>query len=584
MPVELFGFTIGKTNTANTSLQSFAKPEYDDGALPVSSGGVYGTYVDTDASIKTEFELVNRYREMALQAEVEAAIDDVVNEAIVTSHEVPPIRINIDNVNISDGIKEKIETEFKEITRLLDFNKKGVEIFKRWYVDGRCYYHIVIDEKQPKRGIQELRVLDPRKIKKVRESKKKEGSTQSVPYPSQASVANEFFVYNERGLYKGQGQASYATTFGQAASGIRIAPDAILYTHSGLLNTARTMVLSYLHKAIKPLNQLRMLEDAMVIYRISRAPERRIFYIDVGNLPKLKAEQYLRDLMSKYRNKLVYDANTGEIRDDRKHMSMMEDYWLPRREGGRGTEISTLPGGQNLGDIEDILYFQKKLYKSLSVPISRLESEANYTIGRATEISRDEVKFTRFVNKLQTQFSNLFQDCLERQLTLKGILSKEDWNKIKTNVYYTFENDSHFAEVKHAELMQDRMNLLRDLSDYAGKYYSHEYIRKFILRQTDDQIREIDDAIGAELEDPRYNRDEEGAQAGGMPMYNETEPDLEKPIILEDIDRKIEEKFEVAKKDNELKETVTDVFNSILDDDDDELKDTLNEVFNSVRK
>ena len=584
MPVDLFGFTIGRTTQPNKSLQTFAKPEYEDGALPVSSGGVYGTYVDTDATIKTEFELVNRYRDMALQAEVEAAIDDIVNEAIVTSHEVPPVRINVDNVNISDKIKEKIRIEFEEVVRLLDFNKKGVDIFKRWYVDGRCYYHVVIDEKQPKRGIQELRVLDPRKIKKVRESKKQEGNTKQIPYPSQKTETREFYVYNEKGLYKGQGQP-YSTAFGQAASGIRIAPDAILYCHSGILNSTRSMVLSYLHKAIKPLNQLRMLEDAMVIYRISRAPERRIFYIDVGNLPKLKAEQYLRDLMTKYRNKLVYDANTGEIRDDRKHMSMLEDYWLPRREGGRGTEISTLPGGQNLGDIEDILYFQKKLYKSLGVPISRLESEANYTIGRATEISRDEVKFTRFVNRLQTQFSGLFNDCLERQLTLKGILSKDDWKVIKSDVYYAYENDSHFAEVKNAELMQDRMNLLRDLSDYAGKYYSHDFIRKHVLRQTDDQIREIDDAISSELDDPRYNRDEEGAQAGGgMPMYNETEPDNKKSVILEDIDRKIEEKLEVAKKEKELKESVTDVFNSILEDDDDELKDTLNDVFNSVRK
>ena len=583
MPVELFGFTIGRTNQPKKSLQSFAKPEYEDGALPVSSGGVYGTYVDTDATIKTEFELVNRYRDMALQAECEAAIDDIVNEAIVTSHEVPPARINIDNVNISDNIKEKIRTEFSEIIRLLDFNKKGVDIFKRWYIDGRCYYHVVIDEKQPKRGIQELRVLDPRKIKKVRESKKKEGNTATIPYPSQQSETREFFVYNEKGLYRGQGGASYQTSFGQAAAGIRIAPDAIIYNHSGLLNSSRSMILSYLHKAIKPLNQLRMLEDAMVIYRIARAPERRIFYIDVGNLPKLKAEQYLRDLMTKYRNKLVYDSNTGEIRDDRKHMSMLEDYWLPRREGGRGTEITTLPGGQNLGDIEDILYFQKKLYKSLSVPISRLESEANYTIGRATEISRDEVKFTRFVNKLQTQFSGLFNDCLERQLTLKGILSLEDWKMIKTDIFYVYENDSHFAEMKNAELMQDRMNLLRDLSDYAGKYYSHDFIRKHILRQTDDQIREIDDAISSELEDPRYNRDEEGA-SGGAPMYNEVQPNDNKKMILEDIDKKLEVKFENAKKEKELKDTVSDVFNSILEDDEEDLKDTLNEVFNSVRK
>jgi len=583
MPVELFGFTIGRTNQTNKSLQSFAKPEYEDGALPVNSGGAYGTYVDTDATIKTEFELVNRYRDMALQAECEAAIDDIVNEAIVTSHEVPPARINIDNVNISDKIKEKIRIEFSEIIRLLDFNKKGVDIFKRWYIDGRCYYHVVIDEKQPKRGIQELRVLDPRKIKKVRESKKKEGNTATIPYPSQQSETREFFVYNEKGLYRGQGQSAYQTSFGQAAAGIRIAPDAIIYNHSGLLNSSRSMILSYLHKAIKPLNQLRMLEDAMVIYRIARAPERRIFYIDVGNLPKLKAEQYLRDLMTKYRNKLVYDSNTGEIRDDRKHMSMLEDYWLPRREGGRGTEITTLPGGQNLGDIEDILYFQKKLYKSLGVPISRLESEANYTIGRATEISRDEVKFTRFVNKLQTQFSGLFNDCLERQLTLKGILSLEDWKIIKTDLFYVYENDSHFAEMKNAELMQDRMNLLRDLSDYAGKYYSHDFIRKHVLRQTDDQIREIDDAISSELEDPRYNRDEEGA-SGGAPIYNEVQPKDNKEMILEDIDKKLEVKFENAKKEKELKDTVSDVFNSILEDDEEDLKDTLNEVFNSVRK
>jgi len=584
MPIDLFGFTIGRKQEPTKTLQAFAKPEYEDGALPVSSGGVYGTYLDTDATIKTEFELVNRYRDMALQAEVEAAVDDIVNEAIVTSHEVPPVRINLDNINVSDNIKEKIKSEFREIVRLLDFNKKGVDIFKRWYIDGRCYYHVVIDEKQPKRGIQDLKVLDPRKIRKVRETKKKEGDPRTVPYGSQQRETREYFVYNEKGLYKGQGQG-YSTTFGQAASGIRIATDAIVYTHSGLLNGQRSMILSYLHKAIKPLNQLRMLEDALVIYRISRAPERRIFYIDVGNLPKLKAEQYLRDLMAKYRNKLVYDANTGEVRDDRKHMSMLEDYWLPRREGGRGTEISTLPGGQNLGDIEDILYFQKKLYKALNVPISRLESEANYTIGRATEISRDEVKFTRFVNKLQTAFSELFNECLDRQLTLKGILSRDDWKKLKADVYYVYENDSHFAEVKNAELMQDRMNLLRDLSDYAGKYYSHEFIRKHVLRQTDDQIREIDDAISTELDDPRYNRSEDPQGGGGAPLFNEIEHDTnEKGVILEDIDRKIEEKFDIAKKDKELKETVSEVFNSILEDDDDELKDTLNDVFNSVRK
>jgi len=579
MAVELFGFKIGrKEDPPNKNLQVFTQPEYDDGALPVSSGGVFGTYVDTEGAVKSEIELVNRYRDMALQSEVENAIDDIVNEAIVPSHEVAPIRVNIDNINISDKIKDKLRLEFKEISRLLDFNNTGVDTFRRWYVDGRLFYHVVIDEKNPKRGIQELRVLDPRKVKKVRESKKK-GQGQNLTEKNNITH-REFYIYNEKGLYQTQGQ-SYSTQFGSAASGLRISPDSIVYCHSGLMNSTRTMVLSYLHKAIKPLNQLRMLEDALVIYRISRAPERRIFYIDVGNLPKIKAEQYLRDLMTKYRNKLVYDANTGEIRDDRKHMSMLEDYWLPRREGGRGTEISTLPGGQNLGDIEDILYFQKKLYKSLGVPISRLESEASYTIGRATEISRDEVKFTRFVNKLQNRFSTLFNECLERQLALKGIMSRDDFKKLKNEIFYEYESDSHFAEVKEQELLQDRMNLLRDMSDYTGKYYSHDYIRKHVLRQTDDQIREIDDGISKELEDPRYN-EPEPEQGGSQNFYNEYEP--EKPIITEDIDKKIEEKFELAKKDKELKETVTDVFNSILEDDDDELKDTLEDVFNSVRK
>ena len=413
-----------------------------------------------------------------------------------------------------------------------------------------------MNEKNVKNGIYELRVLDPRKIKKVRETKK-----EKLPNGQVKKVYEEYYVYNEKGLYQQQGY-SYGTTFTNAASGLKISPDTIVYCHSGLMNGKRSSVLSYLHKAIKPLNQLRMLEDALVIYRISRAPERRIFYVDVGNLPKLKAEQYMRDLMSRYKNKLVYDANSGEIRDDRKHMSMLEDYWMPRAEGGRGTEISTLPGGQNLGDIEDVLYFQKKLYKSLGVPISRLESEASYTIGRATEISRDEVKFTRFVNKLQNRFSFLFDELMERQLSLKGIMTRDDWQLIKNEIYYDFENDSHFTELKRNELMQDRMNLMRELEQYIGKYYSHEYVRRNVLMQNDDEIISNDEQISKELEDSRYG--------GGDMQFNSNiiEPEPDKELMLEDtLDKKFEEKFELKKEEKKLKETINDILSTIHKDD-----------------
>ena len=497
MPIDLFGFTIGRKQEPTKTLQAFAKPEYEDGALPISSGGVFGTYLDTDATIKTEFELVNRYRDMALQAEVEAAVDDIVNEAIVTSHEVPPVRINLDNINVSDNIKEKIKTEFREIVRLLDFNKKGVDIFKRWYIDGRCYYHVVIDEQQPKRGIQDLKVLDPRKIRKVRETKKKEGDPRTVPYGSQQRETREYFVYNEKGLYKGQGQG-YSTTFGQAASCIRIATDAIVYTHSGLLNGQRSMILSYLHKAIKPLNQLRMLEDALVIYRISRAPERRIFYIDVGNLPKGKAEDYLRNIMQQYRNKLVYDAKTGDIKDDKKHMSMLEDFFLPRREGGRGTEISTLPGGENLGQIDDILYFQKKLYRALNVPLNRLEQEAQFSLGRTTEITRDEIKFKKFIDRLRKRFSDLFMQLLKTQLLLKGVITRDDWNSWKNGIVFDYIEDNYFSELKQSEMIRERFEMLSSLDEYMGTFISKEWVRKNVLRFSEEEIEDINKQIDAE--------------------------------------------------------------------------------------
>jgi len=555
MPIELFGFSIGKKEKKNVKAQTFAEPEYEDGSLTVASGGAYGTYVDTEGAIKSESELINRYRDMGLQAEVENAIDDIINEAIVAAKDKPLVRINVDNLNVSESIRDKIRVEFKSISRLLDIQNLGHDVFKRWYIDGRIYYHVIVDENNLEKGIHELRVLDPRKIKKIREKK-----SDRQPDGKTKTTVTEYYVYNQKGIYQSQGQ-TMGTAFTNAAAGLKISPDAIVYTHSGLMNSTRTLVLSYLHKAIKPLNQLRMIEDSLVIYRISRAPERRIFYVDVGNLPKLKAEQYMRDLMTRYKNKLVYDAQTGEVRDDRKHMSMLEDYWMPRREGGRGTEISTLPGGSNLGDIEDVLYFQKKLYKSLGVPISRLESEANYTIGRATEISRDEVKFTRFVNKLQSRFSLMFDEMMERQLTLKGIMSKEDWKNIKNEIFYEFENDSHFAEIKQSELMQDRLNILRDMQDYAGKYWSHEYIRKHILMMTDDEVKTNDEQIQKEIDDPRFSGEEDM-------QFNSAEIDTtNKQNINENIDKKIEEKFEFAKKENDIKDKVNDILFSVLEDD-----------------
>ena len=555
MPIELFGFSIGKKEKKNVKAQTFAEQEYEDGSLTVASGGAYGTYVDTEGAIKSESELINRYRDMGLQAEVEWAIDDIINESIVASKEKPLVRINVDNLNVSEPIRDKIRLEFKAISRLLDLQNLGHDLFKRWYIDGRIYFHVIVDENNMEKGIHELRVLDPRKIKKIREKK-----ADRQPDGKTKTTVTEYYVYNQKGIYQSQGQ-TMGTAFTNAASGLKISPDSIVYTHSGLMNATRTLVLSYLHKAIKPLNQLRMIEDSLVIYRISRAPERRIFYVDVGNLPKLKAEQYMRDLMTRYKNKLVYDAQTGEVRDDRKHMSMLEDYWMPRREGGRGTEITTLPGGANLGDIEDVLYFQKKLYKSLGVPISRLESEANYTIGRATEISRDEVKFTRFVNKLQSRFGLMFDEMMERQLTLKGIMSKEDWKNIKNEIFYEFENDSHFAEIKQSELMQDRLNILRDLQDYAGKYWSHEYIRKHILMMTDDEVKTNDEQIQKEIDDPRFSGEEDM-------QFNSAEIDTtNKQNINENIDKKIEEKFEFAKKENDIKDKVNDILFSVLEDD-----------------
>jgi hypothetical protein len=494
MAIKLFGFTISREEDDPTKLQSFAQEENEDGALQISPlAGAYGTYLDIEGAAKNEAEVITRYREMVQYPECEYAVDDIVNETIVTQEERGPISIILDQIDQPQAIKIKIENEFKEILSLLDFKNHCYDTFRRWYVDGRLYYHIIINVDQPKKGIQELRYIDPRKIRKVKQIKKtgvKAGAGQTIPV---AANGAEYYMYNERGLdQKGGGQ------------GIKIAKDSVCYTHSGLLDARKAMIVSHLHKAIKPYNQLKMLEDAVVIYRIARAPERRIFYVDVGNLPKIKAEQYLRDIMTKFKNRLVYNSGTGEVSDEREHRTMLEDYWLPRREGGRGTEITTLPGGQNLGEIDDILYFRKKLYRAMNVPMSRLEPEAGFNIGRSAEITRDEVKFGKFVARLRNKFSQLFLNLLETQLRLKGVLTADDWEKLRGNIYFHWMKDTHFMELQEAEVARNRIELLRDMEEFKGVYFSKEWLRKTILRQTEEDIKIIDNQIkkeGAEEED-----------------------------------------------------------------------------------
>ena len=484
---ELFGFSITRLKKTADPKQSFTQPQADDGTQTIAAGGYFGQYLDMEGQAKTEQDLIRRYREIALHPECDMAIEDIVNEAVVANELKDAIRLKLDQVPFGNEIKRKIEEEFKEVLRLMNFNTKGHDIFRRWYVDGRMYYHKVIDRESPRKGITELRYIDPRKIKKIREVRKKRPDG---PVPTGLSIIDEYeeyFLFNEKGVNN------------STSGGIKIAPDAISFCASGLIDQNKNMILSYLHKAIKPVNQLRMIEDATVIYRIARAPERRIFKIDVGNLPKVKAEQYLRDVMARYRNKLVYDASTGEIRDDRKHMSMLEDFWLPRREGAKGTEVSTLAGGQNLGEISDVQYFQKKLYKSLNVPISRMESENGFNLGRAAEITRDELKFTKFVQRLRKRFASLFNDILKSQLVLKGIITIEDWSRIKEHIQYDFLKDGYFAELKNAEMLRERITLAEQITPYIGKYFSVEYIRKYVLRQSDDDIIDIDNQIAKEI-------------------------------------------------------------------------------------
>ena len=485
---ELFGFRIERPKKAEGSVPSFTTPTADDGTLDIAGGGFFGQILDTDGREKTDLDLIRRYRDIAQQPECDTAIEDIINEGIVSNEDDQAVQITLDRLPYPDKIKRIIRKEFSEVLRLLHFEQKGHDIFRRWYVDGRLFYHKIIDNKNPKQGIIELRYIDPTKIRKVRQVKKAKSTATGV---DMIDAVDEYFLYNEKGL-------SSAGT-GGGGSGLKIAPDAISYAPSGSVDGNSGRVLSYLHKAIKPVNQLRMIEDALVIYRISRAPERRIFYIDVGNLPKIKAEQYLKDVMNRYRNKLVYDATTGEIRDDRNHMSMLEDFWLPRREGGRGTEISTLPGGSNLGEIDDITYFQKKLYKSLNVPISRMDSEAGFSLGRASEITRDELKFSKFVQRIRKKFVPLFTDILKTQLLLKGVIAPEDWDMMQEHIQYDFLQDGHFAELKDAELLNDRIQTLDSIQSYIGTFFSKEYVLKKVLRMNDAEIAEMNDQIKKEL-------------------------------------------------------------------------------------
>jgi len=488
---ELFGFRI--TRADKGSGDGFTAPPSDDGTLDiVSGGGHYASVLDMDGRDKNELDLIRRYRDIAQQPECDSAIEDIANEAIVSDERDKSVSLSLDRLDLSKNIKSKIREEFDEVLRLMDFNAKGHDIFRRWYVDGRIYYHKVIDTKAPRKGIKELRYIDPRKIKKVREQRKEKDPKTGM---DMVKGIEDYYLYNEKGLDQNTG----------TTSGVKITQDSVSYCPSGVVDMHKGTVLSYLNKAIKPVNQLRMIEDALVIYRISRAPERRIFYIDVGNLPKVKAEAYLKDVMNRYRNKLVYDARTGEIRDDRNHMSMLEDFWLPRREGGRGTEITTLPGGSNLGEIDDIKYFQNKLYRSLNVPISRLESESQFSIGRSDNITRDELKFTKFVQKLRKKFSVLFMDILKTQLVLKGVIAMEEWDSMKEHIQFDFMQDGHFTELKNAEILQNRLDMLGQIESYVGTYFSKEYVRKNVLRMNDEEIEEVENQM----------KDEEGGEMGG---------------------------------------------------------------------
>jgi len=496
---EFFGFEIKRAKKEKELRPSFVPKNDDDASGVIKAGGHFGAYIDVDGDkAKTDVDLIYKYRDISTQPECDAAVEDIVNEAIVGDHDEAPVNIILDELEVSDKIKDMVKNEFEHVLKLLNFNQYAHDIFRKWYIDGRLPYHIIIDKGNEKGGIKELRYIDPAKLRKVKEVTEEQDPKTGANI---VKKVEEYFLYQDNQM-------------GKYNQGIKIYPDAIAYCTSGIMDSQRKRILSYLHKALKPVNQLRMMEDSLVIYRISRAPERRIFYIDVGNLPKGKAEEYLRGIMNQYRNKLVYDASTGNIKDDKKHMSMLEDFFLPRREGGRGTEISTLPGGENLGQIDDILYFQKKLYKSLNVPVNRLEQEAQFSLGRTSEITRDEVKFKKFIDRLRSRFSHLFVQLLKTQLLLKGVITKDDWNTWKETIAFDFIEDNYFSELKQSEMIKERFDMLSSLDEYIGKFISNEWVRKNILRFNDDEIEQIAKQIDAEdkdgendmpdPDDPRY--------------------------------------------------------------------------------
>ena len=539
---KLFGFSIEDTEPQSPTTVSPVPQNNEDGVDHYQSSGFFGQYVDIEGIYRTEFDLIKRYREMALHPEADSAIEDIVNEAIVSDSHDAPVQIDLDNLNASDSIKKTLRKEFKFIIDLLDFDRKAHEIYRNWYIDGRIYYHKVIDFDKPELGIQEVRYIDALKMRYVRKEKKQprdnivkvnqglgDNPMQELPFPQ----LEEYFIYNPKTAYP-TGNRNAAG----ASQGVKIAKDAITYVTSGLVDRTKGNTLSYLHKAIKSINQLRMIEDSLVIYRLSRAPERRIFYIDVGNLPKVKAEQYLRDVMMRYRNKLVYDASTGEIRDDKKYMAMLEDFWLPRREGGRGTEISTLPGGQNLGEITDIEYFKKKLYRSLNVPPSRMDGEGGFNLGRSSEILRDELKFTKFVGRLRKRFSHLFLDMLKTQLLLKNIITPEDWETMSEHIQFDFLYDNHFSELKETELFTERLNAAAQAEPYVGRYFSQDFVRRKLLRQTDVEMMEEDKLMEKEIADgtipdPNAAMDPET----GLPVDpNTASSDLGAPVMEPDLE------------------------------------------------
>ena len=492
--LKIFGFEITRTKDKK-AIKSIVPPRDDDGAGYVASttyGSHYGHYINMEGDdSKDNVQLILKYRGSAMHPEADAAIEDIVNESITSMDMKPSITLNLDRVPVSASIKKQMLEEFDNIYNMLNFKELGHDIFRRWYVDGRLYHHLVVDENNLSAGIQEIRYIDAAKIRKVKQVKKKKDPATGAPL---IEKVDEFYIFQEKP--------------GSQANAIRLSNDSVSYCTSGLLDEHRKKVVSFLHKALKPITQLRMMEDSLVIYRLARAPERRMFYIDVGNLPRGKAEQYMKDIMAKYRNKLVYDAKTGEIRDDRKHMSMLEDFWLPRREGGRGTEISTLPGGENLGQIEDIIYFQKRLYRSLNVPLNRLEQEQQFSLGRATEISRDELKFQKFIDRLRNRFSTFFYEILKKQLIMKNIITDEDWQTWKNEVNIDYTRDNHFSELKEAELLREKIQTLDQIQNYVGEYFSKQWVQKNILLFDDDEIERMDSEIAASQQEPQ---DDQGA-------------------------------------------------------------------------